>query len=189
MHRVSRRAVVLTPALFAFASLLRTHEAFGALARGLSLEELVGATTSGVVGTPLASECRWADFRGVRAIVTDTRVRVEELLVNADPGASEVIVRTLGGAIGDLGEHVDGQPRLVFGQPSVLFLKRSKLGIDVVVGMAQGHYPLKHQKDRSLRLTRSPALPQLVRSEGTAVARLGGLELTAARELCRLVAR
>src|SRR5690606_40884069 len=66
-----------------------------------------------LVGTALEATCRFEYIGGKRRIVTDTRFAVEAPLAKAEPGESEVLVRTLGGVIGDLGELVRSEERRV----------------------------------------------------------------------------
>lgn len=154
-----------------------------AIARGLSLDELVRASVRVVLGVPLAAECRRADFGGRSMIVTDTRVRIDELIAK-EPPASEIIVRTLGGTLGNDGERVEGQPRLLLGAPGVLFLV-SASDIEFVTGMAQGHYPLRADARGVQHLTPSRHLPRLLDPRRSAVAALSGKELATARTLIR----
>jgi hypothetical protein len=139
------------------------------------------------VVTPLESTCGWAEFGGRRLIVTDTRVRVEEVLALKAPAASELLIRVLGGAIGKLGQRIEGQAELVLGQPSTLFLTPTSELVAFVTGAAQGHYPLEPDKRGVVRLVPSPRLPELVRREGSAVVTLDGASLDRARELVRAV--
>ena len=47
-----------------------------------------------------------------------------------------------GGAVGDIGQHVDGEAVLTPETPALMFLQRRSDGTHAVVGMSQGHYPL-----------------------------------------------
>src|SRR4051812_46114790 len=110
----------------------------------LTLGELVAASTVVVRATPLDASSVWEDSEGGRGrrIVTYTRVHVEEILDGrAEP--SELWVRTLGGQVGDIGQHVDGEAVLVPAQQGVLFLRGRVDGTHSVVGMGQGHFPLR----------------------------------------------
>src|SRR5687767_275799 len=82
--------------------------------RAVSVEELVRRSHGVLVATPLERMAEWARVGGTRRIVTLTRVRVEETVagVNED---SELLVRTLGGRIGDIGQLVDGEAELRVG--------------------------------------------------------------------------
>jgi hypothetical protein len=157
------------------------------LARGLTLDELVGRSARGVIATPLEAHCAWATFGRSDVIVTETRVRVEEALLGTAP--SELLVRVLGGSIGDMGMRVDGQAELRLGKTGVLFLTPPVGERDFVVGAAQGHYPLTHAERDVARLTPSPRLPRLLKPDGSAVQRLSGRTIAEAHDLVRAVRR
>ncbi len=160
-----------------------------ALARGLTLAELVAASAHGIVATALDAHCEWETFGRQRVIVTETRVRIEEAVLGAAPSSRELLVRVLGGSIGELGERVDGQAQLVIGKPSVLFLTATAKAEWFVTGAAQGHYPLAPDDRGDPRLTPSPHLPRLIAPDRAAVSRLRGRTLPEARHLLRNVPR
>lgn len=153
------------------------------LVRGLSLEELARSSHLIVVGTALEANSHWETLGGKRRIVTDTRVRVDDVLDKGAPD-SEVMVRTLGGTVGDLAAMVFGEATLNLEERAVLFLVPQS-GAQRVTGMAQGHYPLRLDPKRALRLAPSPRAPELVGKGEMAVKRLSGLELGQARVLIR----
>jgi hypothetical protein len=182
IRSISSRRAFLHAGTAALAFALFPRLARATLARGLSLEELAHASDNALVGTVLDAHCSWAVVARQRSIVTDTRMRVEEVLAKRNPDSSEVLVRTLGGAIGRMGERVDGQPRFSVGERAVVFLLTPTEGSRFVAGWAQGHYPLRADARGVRKLAPSPGLPELLRREGSAVQRLSGLELSAARE-------
>jgi hypothetical protein len=122
----------------------------------LSVAELVSKSTLVVAGTPLDSRSVWEDSEGGRGrrIVTYTRVRVDRLIDGSASG--EVWVRTLGGDVGDIGQHVDGEAVLPPGKPSLMFLRALAGGAHGVVGMAQGNYPLETPSDGAPSRLSSP---------------------------------
>jgi hypothetical protein len=141
----------------------------------MTLPALVQSSTRIVVVTALASESRFEELGRRRRVVTDTRVRVEEALAKGGSTESELMVRTLGGSVGRLGELVHGQARLAIGQQCVAFLLKGPDGLHYVNGMAQGHYPLSSEKVR--RLLMSPDMPKIVDYQSSAVKELVGSEL------------
>lgn len=171
----------------AFAScgawLLFSRSSRASVSRALKLEELTARSQHVVLGEPLDTECTWEQVGTRKHIVTYTRLRVHELLAGQDPKQTEVMVRTLGGRIGELGELVHGEALLQVGQRSVLFVTPVSTAL-AVTGMAQGHYPLWRDAGRE-RLRRSPEAAELVAEAGAAVQRLHGLELGDARQLLR----
>jgi hypothetical protein len=115
----------------------------------LSVAELVSKSTLVVAGTPLDSRSLWENSDGAhgRRIVTYTRIRVDRLIDGKASG--EVWVRTLGGSVDDIGQHVDGEAVLPAEKPALLFLRALPEGVHAVVGMAQGNYPLEPSTDGS----------------------------------------
>ncbi|MES1187914.1 MAG: hypothetical protein ABUL60_29115 [Myxococcales bacterium] len=180
---MDRRGFVRVAAVGALGVVL-ARPARASLARAVPIEELVGRSQHVVVGEPLDAESVWEELGGRKHIVTYTRVRALELLAGADPKADEVMVRTLGGRVGDLGELVHGEAMLTLGARGVLFVMpaRGALG---VTAMAQGHYPLLRDTAGTERLRRSPAAQELLQEDGSAVKRLTGLQVSEARALVR----
>lgn len=154
--------------------------------RALSLEALVQGSRRILVVTALASESHFEDLGRRRRIVTDTRVRVEEGLAKADSVERELMVRTLGGKVGDLGERVHGQAQLLTGESCVAFLLQAPDGLHYVNGMAQGHYPLRSARQL---LTQSPDLPEILDFDSSAVKALVGKELGDARSRVRAMVK
>src|SRR5258706_15471203 len=99
----------------------------------LSVAELVSKSTLVVAGTPLDGTSVWEDSEGGRGrrIVTYTRLRVDRVIDGRPP--PEVWIRTLGGHVGDIGQHVDGEAVLVPAQASLLFLRSLSDGTHAVV--------------------------------------------------------
>jgi hypothetical protein len=152
--------------------------------RSLTLASLVQGSGRIVVVTALAAESHFEELGRRRRIVTDTRVRVEEAIAKGDSSERELMVRTLGGSVGRLGELVHGQAQLSIGQQCLVFVLKGPDGLHYVNGMSQGHYPLSSEKVR--RLLMSPDMPKIVDYESSAVKELVGSELTKAR--ARIVA-
>ena len=166
---------------------LWSRAAPASIVRGLTLEELVRGSHRIVTGVALESASHWVSIGQQRRIVTDTRVKCEALL---EPGRStELIVRTYGGQVGRIGELVQGEPQLVLGSPCLLFLCGPLEGVHYVMGMAQGHYPLRTGSGETRYLTPSPELPKLVNLERSALKRLVGQRLAAARSLIEAALR
>lgn len=182
MARLNRRAAVQALGVglgtLGFPSLLSAT-----LARGLSLGALSKTSDCIVSGIALDARAHFAWIGGQRRIVTDTRFAVREVLARNAPEDSEILVRTLGGEVGDLGQLVHGEALLELGLASLLFLTAQQDGIRHVMGMAQGHYRVIPDAASVPRLRPSPRLPRLLSLQGSAVAELSGRELGAAREL------
>ena len=105
----------------------------------ISLEDLTAASTYVVVATAGDQRSAWEETASGKRIVTYTRLKVDRSV--AGPAATELWVRTLGGVVDKIGQSVSGEAQIATGQRSLLFLARVDTGL-VVVGMAQGHYPI-----------------------------------------------
>src|SRR5262249_20700473 len=108
-------AVALDPG----APLRSPAEARAAVSILLSLDELVGASSYVVVGTGVERYSQWEELAGGRRIVTYTRVQIERPVVG-NPG-SEIWVRTLGGAVGKIGQSVSGEAQIAIGKKALFF--------------------------------------------------------------------
>jgi hypothetical protein len=175
MPLVSRRGLLLGLASGAAAGAF-SGTASATVVRSLSLQALVQSSRRVVVVTALAAESHFEELGRRRRVVTDTRVRVEEVLAKGAPPESELMLRTLGGAIGRLGERVHGQAQLVLGEACVAFLLEGPDGLHYVNGMAQGHYPLGNNAGRKLQSSHD--LPRILDFDNSAVKTLVGRELS-----------
>ena len=156
----------------------------------LSLAELVSKSNLVVAGTPLDSRSVWEETAGGRGrrIVTYTRLRIDRVIDGQPSG--DVWVRTLGGSVGDIGQHVEGEAVLAPEKPSLLFLRTFPDGTHAVVGMSQGQFPLETPSDGPIRLM-PPAggghflakTGQLAQGQPSARLALSGLTLDAAARL------
>jgi hypothetical protein len=162
-----------------------TRPAQAGVARGLPLEELVKRSAQVLRATPLEAYSEWSRFGRERRIVTYTRIRVQDPLRDGDAPESEVLVRTLGGVVGEIGQVVHGEATLIIGEPCVAFLKPMQDGVLGVTAMAQGHYPLRTDASGLFRLTSSPELAVLLDEKRSAVARLRGRTYDEAKTLIR----
>jgi hypothetical protein len=182
MGQASRRGFLLGT-LSVGGALLTAAPARATLLRGLTLPTLVARSQRIVVIEPLDAVCRYETIGGRRSIVTDTRVRAHECWTEG--AESELTVRTLGGRLDGVGELVHGQPPLKLGERSVAFLMLGRNGQQWwTTGMAQGSFPLGGDGEAAL-LQASRGLPSIVDLEQSAVRRLVGQRLSAARELVR----
>jgi hypothetical protein len=181
-----RHLLRLATAFFCLTFLLPSAHA--SIARAIRLADLVRASQHVVVGIPDSSFSRWENVAGSKRIVTYTRVRVEETVAGVPSGA-ELMVRTMGGHVGKIGQIVHGEAVLKHGERSLLFVRPEVDGRLAVAAMAQGHYPVRADRDGSLKVTASPSLAKLLGPEGSAVARLSGQTLSACQRLIHEAAR
>ena len=188
MTHFSRRTFLFTLAASS-STLAISHPAGATTVRGLELSELVRASQRVLVATALDAQSRYERSRSGRRIVTDVRVRVEESWLGAEPSPSEFSVKVYGGRIGDEAELVFGQPEFLTGERSVLFLMEWGSGSAVVTGMSQGQYRLLRSSSGELRLSPPKGLSRVANRERSAVGRLAGLDVSAARALVLAVPR
>ena len=118
----------------AVAIVLTAPTASATTMRLASLEELVQLSRVIVVARTDSSETLW---RGTR-IYTRYSVTVEESWMGALLPGQRLEVLTLGGVVGEIGQHVAGAARLPVGQRSVLYLVADDQGAYHPVGMWQG---------------------------------------------------
>lgn len=152
-------------------------------ARALSLPELVGSSRFALVGTTTEVKSNWETVGDSRRIVSYHEVQVAYPIDGRPPADTRLMVRTLGGRVGSIGQLVHGEARLELDSPSVLFLAAAGDGFLGVTAMAQGHYPLRADGDRVLRLHASANMPELVNKSGSAVERLNFRSLPEAETL------
>lgn len=176
-----RRVPALALAFAVAVAALVPAAASGSVARALSLGALVRASHAVVEATPLDGFSRWEDVGKRRRIVTYTRLRVDRPVRGAKAG-DELLVRTLGGRVDDVGQVVHGEAVLVPGEAALLFLTADPAGTLAVTGLAQGHYPFRADPRGVRRLAPSPRVAELAGTpRDAAVVRLVGLTPDAAR--------
>ncbi|MFO0683126.1 MAG: hypothetical protein U0234_13805 [Sandaracinus sp.] len=133
MRRVVPLALLLVLALPALALATQVE--------ALTLRELTADADRIVVGTVIAEEAHYDDLD---RIVTDSTIRVEDTLYG--PSEPTIVVRHIGGVVGDLGLRVAGEEPYAMGDRMLLFLRTFDSG-DVgpvfrPVGMSQGEMPI-----------------------------------------------
>lgn len=182
---MNRRSLLGALGAGAFASLDLSRTAHATLVRGLTLEELSAQSARILLGTPLDASSQWAMVGGRRRIVTDTRIRVEDVVAKTPPEDSEILVRTLGGTVGTIGALVHGEAEFALDEQCLIFLRTLPDALHQVTAMAQGHYPLRPDPRQVLLLQHSPRATEVLARDGTAIRRLVGRELPEARRLIR----
>jgi hypothetical protein len=179
-----RNALVTLLSLLVLALVPRTTEA--GVARAIGLDELVRASDFVALGTPVDSYSLWEDEAGRRRIVTYTRVRVEQSLGRRVSSEPELLVRTLGGHVGKIGQIVHGEPLLAIGQRAALFIRRAADGSVRITARTQGYYPLRPDVHGTPRLAAAPGLSHLIGQQSvSAVRRLTGVTVPDATRLVR----
>ncbi|MEC9072368.1 MAG: hypothetical protein VX938_08325 [Myxococcota bacterium] len=116
-------------------------------------------------------------------IYTHTRIVVDEDLRWSGPGLRDVVVRQLGGVVGDRESHVVGNARLKLGAEVVLFA-RTDGTYHYVVGMSQGAYEVMRSPDGSAVLTRGASpITQMIRPGPVAASAPDRMSLQDLRDL------
>src|SRR5689334_23113323 len=93
-----------------------------AVVRALSLGELVHTSRVACVATPVEAFGRWESFGRAERIVTYTLVRIEHAIDGRSAPSGELMVRTLGGRVDDIGQVVPGEATLRLQETSTVFL-------------------------------------------------------------------
>jgi len=140
--------------------------AHASVAVAMSLQELVDLSQYAVVARGLERQSKWEKVGGNKRIVTYTKVQIEQTVVGKAP--KTVWIRTLGGVVGKIGQHVSGEARIAVGSSSLLFLMPTTKGSLVVTARAQGHYPVVNRKSKRV-LVASPDLGTVLPRRGPSV--------------------
>ena len=117
--------------------------AHATISEALSLDALVREADHVALVTCVDAR---ASRDGRRRIVTDFTLRVEEAMKGGTPAGATLTMRSLGGAIGDLGMRVEGEPHPEVGGRYLVFLRRLRDGRTLrPVGMSQGVMPVQER--------------------------------------------
>lgn len=169
-------------------TLIASASARASMARAVSLKALTRSSQHIIVGTPVDAESRWEVLGGRERIVTYSRVVVSELVAGADPKQGELLLRSLGGRVGQVGQIVHGEAELAIRQPALLFIGQTEAPLLFVQAMSQGEYPLVEQKGvQYLKLSRR--LLETDEHAQAATTRLRNQSLERARSLISEAAR
>jgi hypothetical protein len=132
--------------------LLQAVPARATVVRHSTLEELCGRAPIVLRGTVGQVQARWNDGR--TRIETYSEILVREQLKGAVP--SQLLVRTPGGAVGNIESRVSGAARLTAGEDVVLFLDPAvdEAGVFIVWAMSLGKVSLAKNHTGELRAVR-----------------------------------
>lgn len=103
-----------------------------------TFDELIAEAGTILVSEVLETRSRWQQLAGRQVIVTDVRLRVEQLLKGRVDAVTTVTL--LGGTVGDVTQHVAGMPRFLVGDADVLFLAARPTITSPIVGMSHGRF-------------------------------------------------
>ena len=124
--------------------LLSSQSSHASTMEAMSLAELAQEASLIVVGTVTARNSEYDEFG---RIVTDHRIEVQQVWKGL-AGKRPVVMRSLGGEIGDLAMTVPGAPHLAVGEQALFFLRPSTLKNPSgrwlkPLGMSQGVFRLR----------------------------------------------
>lgn len=126
---------------------LATVPVAASVTEALDLAQLVRESDHVIVARATGTEARW-DSR--RRIVTDVTVVVEQTLKGDASVDQRLVVRQLGGSIGELGMRVAGEPSIASGDRVLLFGRRMRGDHLRAVGMSQGVLPVRVDDGRDM---------------------------------------
>jgi hypothetical protein len=137
------------------------------------MDALAEESSAACVVSPLDAKSVWENGR----IATYTHVHVDRVIAGsvasaASPPESGMIwIKTMGGAVGDIGQNVDGEAVLRAGRQSLLFLSTFE-GSLVVTARGQGQFALVNNHLRKnvwagALLAPSPAILSRIRARTT----------------------
>lgn len=153
----------------------RTGDA--SVSRSASLDDLTRDSVAAAVVVPLEQRAQWEDGR----IVSYTRARAEQTLAG-ETGAAEIWIRTLGGAVGHVGQSVAGEAAFTPGRRALVFLRAREGGTFAVTARAQGEFAVVENDQGEPRVAHVAWRGALLAARGpTASEALDGCTLGEAR--------
>ncbi len=165
----SQRVVGVINSLFlcgiVFSSTLGLLDSWTLLAttlQKLTLEEMTRASNRIVQARCLSVESRMEEGRifTLATFEVSETLAGEETTSGADRGTRTVVVRQLGGRVGNLHAVVPGAPALAPGEEAILFLERDPNAPEafMVVGLSQGHMRILKDPATGRRMLRQSTL-------------------------------
>lgn len=183
MRLGQRIAILIALGLTLFAA----RPSSAGVARAIALADLVKASDLIAIGTPVDAYSVWETVGTHKRIVTYSRVLVEETVAGQGT-ESEILVRSLGGRVGTIGQIVHGEPVVVIGQRAMLFARHAPDGTVSVTARSQGYFPVLDDGAGTLRLSAPLGAPHLIGNlAGSALRELIGLTPADATQHVRAV--
>lgn len=127
-----------------------------------SLDELVGLSTSVVLGQCTQKQSFWNEGR--TKIFTEVTVRVDELVKGESP--AETVITIPGGRVGNTIYEVSDMPVFVEGEEVLVFLWQHPSGKELVTGAAQGVFSVVKDEVTGRRVV--PGMLPLLQEEKAA---------------------
>jgi hypothetical protein len=170
LRRFLARAFVGCALALPSMALLVPSDAAASVSVAMPLEALV--KDADVVAFVTAGEPKavWEDGR----IYTYTAVKFDQGVAGDVAAGSDGWIRTMGGVVGKIGQHVDGEAVFVKDKSSLLFLRKfAEGGVYEVSARAQGQYPVViDEKTKAKKVIRSSVAGVLVPPTDAAAAKL-----------------
>jgi hypothetical protein len=179
---VTRRSFLCGTAAAA-AGLALPAQASASMALAVSLGELVHTCQHAAVGISVDAFSRWEMVAKKNRIVTYSVVDIERPLDGRPLAKGPIMVRTLGGIVGGVGQVVHGEAVIALGERTALFLRGVTPDFYSVLAMAQGAYPVKADTSGVPRLHAALEALELRRTKDAAVHRLNGRSLQDAESM------
>ncbi len=138
------------------------RDARASVSVAVTYEGLLRDSNSVVVATAVEQRSVWEGER----IYTYSRLHVDTSVAGELKPSEETWVRTLGGAVGKIGQIVDGEAVFTVGRPSLVFLHRDRSGTYVVTARAQGQFGLYVDEQSAVHVRKSNAMGALFAPKG-----------------------
>jgi hypothetical protein len=117
--------------------------------KSLSEEDLSIQAQTILIGTCTSIRSEWNEAR--TKIFTYITILPQSVL-KGDEYPQEVVVKSPGGIVGNMGMHVDGVSVFEEGEEVLLFLKRGRKGFYRVLGLSQGKFSVETDPDTQRKI-------------------------------------
>ena len=111
----------------------------------MSLAEMVAAADVIVRAAVVSQRSEWITTRDDRVIVTLVTLRIERTFKGES--RPQMLLKSLGGTVGDETVHVSGVPRFTVGDRAVLLAYTGRRMVSPIVGATRGRFPLRSSPD------------------------------------------
>lgn len=136
------------------------HQAKASVAVELTVDDLVTQSDAVAIVTARSKTSRWEEGR----IVTYTQVDVTRPIAGLASASSSMVIRTLGGSVGNIGQIVHGEAILTIHEPCIIFVRilekqasaLSSMLAYRIVGLSQGLLSVRTGDDRVPRIESNP---------------------------------
>jgi hypothetical protein len=162
MRRTSARWILLGVVIVVAALASASRDARASVSIAVTYDALLRDSAAVVLATAVEQRSVWEGTH----IYTYSRVHVATSVAGELKPEEETWVRTLGGAVGNIGQRVEGEAVFTVGRPSLVFLRRDRTGTYAVTARAQGQFGLYLDEQSALHVERSRAMGALFSPKG-----------------------